>query len=350
MLIGEQIGKPAGYRMPAEWELHASSWLSWPHNTETWPLDGKYQAMIPQYCQLVKAIIHFEPVNINVGNEAMEAKAKSYLAQYGVTDFSRIKFHPFETNDAWCRDHGPIFVKNLTGERAVINWEYNAWGGKYPPFDNDNEIPVKIANYLQLPYYTPGIIMEGGSIEVNGKGTLLTTTSCLLNKNRNPHLSQAQIEQYLMDYLGVNHFLWLGDGIVGDDTDGHIDDITRFVSHDTLLTVVETNSNDENYTLLQENLETLHQLRQPNGQPYKIVELPMPAPLISDDLRLPASYANFLIVNGGVIVPVFSDANDAKALQIIQDCFPDRQVVGVNCEHIVWGLGTVHCLSQQEPA
>ena len=258
--------------------------------------------------------------------------------------------HP--TNDAWCRDHGPAFVINTSAEqkKIIVDWGYNAWGGKYPPFDLDDNIPTLIAQHYKIPVVYPGIVMEGGSVDFNGKGTVLTTTSCLLNTNRNPHLNQGQIEQYLHDYYGVENILWLGDGIVGDDTDGHIDDLTRFVNENTVVTVVEENKKDENYSILQENLKSLKKLRLENGKPLDIVELPMPAAVVYEDMRLPASYANFYIGNKYVIVPTFRDKNDDRALQILQSCFQDRKVIGLDSLDIIWGLGSFHCLSQQEPS
>jgi agmatine deiminase len=235
-------------------------------------------------------------------------------------------------------------------DRAIVDWGYNAWGGKYPPFDLDDAVPQHVAKLRGLPLFSPGIVMEGGSLEVNGAGTLLTTEACLLNPNRNPHLNRAQIEQYLCDYLGVRHVLWLGDGIVGDDTDGHIDDLTRFVNPTTVVTVVEEDPQDENYGLLQENLHRLRTMKDQDGQPLRIVELPMPGLVECEDQRLPASYANFYIANRQVIVPTYHHANDARALEILQREFPDRKVVGIDSSDLIWGLGSFHCISQQEPA
>jgi agmatine deiminase len=235
-------------------------------------------------------------------------------------------------------------------QKAVVDWGYNAWGGKYPPFDLDDVVPTKIAQHFNLPLFTPPIVMEGGSVEFNGAGTILTSTACLLNENRNPHLSKSEIEAYLKEFYGAEQILWVGDGIVGDDTDGHIDDITRFVNEDTVLTVVESNPLDENYLLLQENLEMLKQMRLLDGRPLNIIELPMPSPVIYEDTRLPASYANFYIANAAVIVPTFRDINDKIALEIIQKAFPDREVIGIDSTDIIWGLGSFHCLSQQEPS
>ena len=232
----------------------------------------------------------------------------------------------------------------------VVDWGYNAWGGKYPPFDLDDNIPTLVAKQYELPVVYPGIVMEGGSVDFNGKGTLLTTTSCLLNANRNPHLNRKQIEEYLRQYYGVDNILWLGDGIAGDDTDGHIDDITRFVSSDTVVTVIETNKQDENYQPLRDNLSALSSMRLENGRQMNIIELPMPAPVVYEDMRLPASYANFYIGNKYVVVPTFRDKNDERALAILQEAFKDKKVVGLDSTDIIWGLGSFHCLSQQEPA
>jgi agmatine deiminase len=280
----------------------------------------------------------------------MEHAARGYIEKTGA-DMSKIFFHHFPTNDAWCRDHGPAFLINPNADikKIIIDWGYNAWGGKYPPFDLDDVIPTKIAEMYNIPVHHPGIVMEGGSVEFNGRGTLLTSTSCLLNPNRNPSKSREQIEEYLEEYYGVENILWLGEGIVGDDTDGHIDDITRFVNEDTVITVVEENKADDNYYLLKDNLKELHKMRLENGKQLNIVELPMPSAVIYDDQRLPASYANFYISNNHVIVPTFNDKNDAIALDTLQQLFTDRKVTGLDSTDIIWGLGSFHCLSQQEP-
>jgi agmatine deiminase len=286
-----------------------------------------------------------------VNDESMKQFATACLTTQGV-DLSRVTFYINPTNDAWCRDHGPAFLINPRAEvkKVIVDWNYNAWGNKYPPFDLDDVIPTRIANQLGLPVYHPGIIMEGGSVEFNGKGTVLTSTCCLLNENRNPHLKRSDVEQYLHDYYGLNQVLWIEEGIEGDDTDGHIDDTVRFVNSDTVLTVVEENESDENYRPLQENLRQLSKMRLANGKQFNVVELPMPDPVIYENQRLPASYANFYIANASVIVPVFGCSNDDRALQVIQDCFPDRKVIGIDSSDIIWGLGSFHCLSQQEPA
>lgn len=337
----------AGFYFPAEWHPHKATWLSWPHKEESWP--GKIMTIYPHYCEFIKALSVGELVRIIVKDEYMAAFAKEQLMLIG-TDLKQIEFFEFGTNDAWCRDHGPAFLINpVTREKAIVDWGYNAWGGKYPPFDLDDVIPTKIGKHYGLEVYHPGIVMEGGSVDFNGKGTILTTTACLLNPNRNPHLNQQQIEEYLYNYYGAEQILWLGDGIVGDDTDGHIDDITRFVNEDTVVTVVEEDKTDDNYRLLQENLELLKTMRLLNGKQLNIVELPMPDAVVYEDQRLPASYANFYIGNAAVIVPTYRCDKDDKALQILQDCFPDRKVIGIDSTDIIWGLGSFHCLSQQEP-
>ncbi len=291
-----------------------------------------------------------EKVRINVLDEAMKLFAIVQLQKAGV-NMSQVEFFIHPTNDAWCRDHGPAFLVNPNAEqrKIIVDWNYNAWGNKYPPYDLDDVIPTLIGKHFNLPVHYPGIVMEGGSVEFNGKGTVLTDTCCLFNPNRNPHLTQAQIEQYLCDYYGMQQVLWVDEGIVGDDTDGHIDDTIRFVTEDTVLTVIEEDKADENYGLLQTNLKQLKQMRLQNGKQMNIVELPMPDAVIYDDQRLPASYANFYISNKHVIVPVYRCAKDEKALRIITDCFPNREVVGIDSTDIIWGLGSFHCLSQQEP-
>ena len=336
-----------GFSFPAEWAKHTATWLSWPHKEASWP--GKIDTIYAPYIEFIKIVTEGELVRINVTDADMKASVIFQLQNAGV-DLNKIEIFEFPTNDAWCRDHGPAFLINpATKQKAIVDWGYNAWGGKYPPFDLDDVIPTKIGNHFGLPVFNPGIVMEGGSVDFNGKGTILTTTACLLNKNRNPQLSQQQIEAYLQNYYGAEQILWLGDGIIGDDTDGHIDDITRFVNEDTVVTVVEEDKNDENYHILQENLETLKTMRLLNSKQLNIVELPMPDAVVYEDTRLPASYANFYIANSAVIVPTYRSKNDDKALDILTQCFPDRKVVGIDSTDIIWGLGSFHCLSQQEP-
>jgi agmatine deiminase len=345
---GSMMPSELGYFFPAEFAPHAATWLSWPHKEASWP--GKIHTIFPAYAEFIKYVALGEDVHINVKDEAMKSFALEHLLAAGV-DLNRIFFHYFPTNDAWCRDHGPAFLVNPKVEvkKVLVKWNYNAWGDKYPPYDLDNQIPIHIAEFRGIPCFKPGIVMEGGSVEFNGEGTLLTSEACLLNSNRNPHLSKKQIEEYLYGYYGVENVLWLNDGIIGDDTDGHIDDLTRFVNSDTVITMVEHNKADENYIPLKENLDLLQKLRLENGKQMNIVELPMPREIIHEDMRLPASYANFYISNHAVVVPTFQDKNDDKALEILTSCFPDRKVVGVNSLDLIWGLGSFHCLSQQEP-
>jgi agmatine deiminase len=296
---------------------------------------------------MVEALIDSEQVCINVSNSAHEAEARSVLSGLPM---ERITLYRVPTNEPWCRDHGPIFLTRDRDPRlAVVDWDYNAWGNKYPPFDLDEIVPTRLAEILKLPVFYSHMILEGGSIDVNGSGALLTSESCLLNKNRNPNLSRAEIEQRLRDYLGVSAILWLGDGIAGDDTDGHIDDLTRFVSERTVVTVVEENRADENYEPLQENLARLRKIRI-GARNLEILTLPMPGKMVREGLRLPASYANFYIANTCVLVPTFADPNDEAALTILRQCFPDRRVIGIDCRELIWGLGTFHCLTQQQPA
>jgi len=348
--INQPTPRELGYYFPAEFAPHDATWLSWPHKEASWP--GRIQTIYPAYSRFVKELAASEPVFINVNDEAMKAFALRCLTEAGA-DLARITFCLHPTNDAWCRDHGPAFLINPSArehKKVVVDWNYNAWGGKYPPFDLDDVIPTCVSRHYDIPVYYPGIVMEGGSVEFNGRGTVLTSTACLLNPNRNPHLSQAQIENYLIEYYGVEHVLWVDEGIVGDDTDGHIDDTVRFVNADTVLTVIEEDRNDENYELLQGNLRQLKKMRLQDGKALNIIELPMPDAVVFEDQRLPASYANFYIANTVVAVPTFRCDKDDKALDIIQSCFPDRRIIGIDSTDIIWGLGSFHCLSQQEPA
>ena len=347
-MMPSQTPGELGYYFPAEFEPHVATWLSWPHKEASWP--GKINTIFPSYAKFVKELAKGELVRINVADEAMKTFAINCLEKEKV-DLSKVEFYFHPTNDAWCRDHGPAFLVNPAAaqKKVIVDWGYNAWGNKYPPYDLDDVIPTLIGQYFDLPVFHPGIVMEGGSVEFNGKGTVMTSTACLLNPNRNPHLNQAQIEEYLCNYYGMKQVLWVDEGIVGDDTDGHIDDTVRFVNEDTVITVIEEDKNDENYELLQHNLRQLKQMRLLNGKQLNIVELPMPEELIYEDQRLPCSYANFYISNKSVIVPTFRSNRDEKALQIIQSCFPGRETIGIDSTDIIWGLGSFHCLSQQEP-
>ena len=347
--MSELTPAEAGYYFPAEFALHTATWLSWPHNPDTWP--GKIETIYPSYAQFIRTLTAGEFVHINVADAQMEMNAIDLLKHHDVP-LDRIRFFHHPTNDAWCRDHGPAFLINPDSRqpKVIVDWGHNAWGGKYPPFDLDDVIPSLIADAYHIPVYHPGIIMEGGSVDFNGAGSLITSTSCLLNPNRNPHLTKREIEQYLIDYYGVEQILWVDEGIIGDDTDGHIDDTVRFFKEDAVITVIEHHKHDENYDLLKRNLKQLQAMRLPNDRQLTIVELPMPDPVFYNDQRLPASYANFYISNLHVIVPTFRSKRDDEALDILKDCFPEREVVGIDSTDIIWGLGSFHCLSQQEPA
>lgn len=334
--------------MPAEWEPQSAVWLSWPHKRASWP--GHFRPIPYKFAEIVSTISRYEGVRINLARP-LQARARSLILKAGA-DMSRVQFFDHPTDDAWCRDHGPIFVKNdRTGEVALTDWKYNAWGDKYPPYRRDNQIPPRIARALGLRRFEKKMVLEGGSIDVNGQGLLLTTEACLLNPNRNPHLSREEIEQALKDTLGVHTILWLGEGIVGDDTDGHIDDLSRFFSADGIVTVVETNRREANYRILKENSERLAALRTPEGRKFRIVDLPMPKPSYCEGQPLPASYANFLVINGAVLMPAFRQPRrDAEAAEVLAGCFPGREIVPIDCLELVWGLGTLHCISQQQPA
>ncbi len=343
-----RIPAALGFRMPAEWEPQAAVWLSWPHRRMTWP--GHFRPIPGKFAEIAAVISRFEAVRINVARPR-QARVRTLLNR-AKADLAQVTLFDHPTNDAWCRDHGPIFVKHdHTGEVAVTDWQYNAWGGKYPPFDRDDAIPAKVARALGLRRFAIPRVLEGGSLDVNGAGSLLTTESCLLNRNRNPALTRAQIERMLRDNLGGQQVLWLGDGIAGDDTDGHVDDLSRFFSADGIVTAVERNIRDPNHAALQENLRRLRDLRTPAGKRFRIVELPMPQACFCEGVRLPASYANFLVINGAVLLPTFRQPRrDAAAAATLADCFPGREIIPIDCLELVWGLGTLHCISQQQPA
>lgn len=337
------------YVMPAEWEPHEGTWIAWPHNRAHWP--GKFDPTPLNYVEIVQALAESEKVFICVNDRKMEDEARSFLTRGGLSDelLKNVSFYQIPTDSSWMRDIGPIFVRDSKGKLVITDWIFNAWGDKYKPYDQDDVVPQKIGKMLGMEVLEPGIVMEGGSIDVNGKGLLLTTEQCLLNKNRNPSLTRQQIEEYLGKYLGVKKVLWLKEGIVGDDTDGHIDDIARFVSADTVVCAVETNQDDENYPILQECYNDLLKMTDQEGKPLKVVKLPMPDPVVHEDQRLPASYANFLITNKSVLFPTFRSGRDKEALDVLAKCFPDRKIVGIDCWDLVWGLGTIHCSTQQQP-
>jgi agmatine deiminase len=339
-----------GYRMPAEWHHHHATWLSWPKDPETWP--QRVPLVEEIFLQMMAALAPHEIVNLLVDDAAAETSVRARMRFAGADN---IRFHQIPTVDSWIRDYGPNFLINDKGGPAYNDWILNAWGNKYEELKRDDSIPARLESLLGVPRFEPGIVMEGGSIEVNGAGCVLTTEQCLLNPNRNPDLSRDEIEQYLKDYLGVEKVLWLGEGIVGDDTDGHIDDIARFVAPDVIVCAVEEDPEDANYKLLQDNLHRLQSMTDVKGRGFEIVTLPMPGVVGGDSTdsrnldRLPASYANFYIANGVVLAPVFGHSNDARALEILQSLFKNRRVVGINCEPLVWGMGTIHCVTQQQP-
>ncbi len=342
----EDIPARHGYYMPAEWERHDAVWLSWPYDLDSFPEINKVEKA---YISIIKAIHEGEFVNLLVKDELMQARVADLLKQAEV-NLRRLKFHLVNYADVWFRDYGPTFVINRSVKRlAMVNWSFNAWGEKYPELIGDCKIPSIINDDLKLKCFKPGIVLEGGSIEVNGCGTVITTEQCLLNRNRNPGLGKEQIEAYLQDYLGVCNIIWLKQGIAGDDTDGHVDDIARFVDPTTVLCAYEDGEDDDNYQALKENYEILSSATDQNGNKLKVIKLPMPG-YIGEERRLPASYANFYTGNGVVLAPVFGHRNDSKALKIIQDAFPQRKVVGINCKEMVYGLGTIHCVTLQQPA
>jgi agmatine deiminase len=333
-----------GYRMPAEWEPHASTWLAWPHKLESWP--GKFEPIPPIFARFVKTLAKFERVNVLAGGDAVMAQARSMVGSV-----PNVTLHDIPTNDAWTRDHGPTFLVGPPGSPPVlIDWQYNAWGGKYPPFDLDNEVPRRIAEVTDRQRFTPGIIMEGGAIDTNGRGTFLTTEQCLLNPNRNPNLSRADLEKYLADYLGAKKVLWLGEGIEGDDTDGHIDELARFVGARTVVAALEEDPTDANYKPLRENLARLKHMTDEDDRPLEIIPLPMPRPMHHEDQRIPGSYCNFYIANGIVVVPEFDDPADARVNETLAKLMPDREIAPIPARDLFWGLGAFHCMTQQEPA
>jgi agmatine deiminase len=364
-----------GYTFPPEWAPHRATWFSWPR-PEGISFPDKYHTIPENLARIFREIAPRERVEINVPNGNYERIVREQLTSHGCP-LKNIFFHHIKTNESWCRDHGPAFVQRRTKsgktETAIVDWGFNAWGGKYPPYDDDDRVPTEIAKEYKLRIFYPGVtggslvssapkapgraadgttavIMEGGSVEFNGAGTVLTTTQCLLNKNRNPHLTRPQIEQYLKDYYGQQHVCWLGEGIVGDDTDGHIDDLARFINPTTVVVGVENDPKDENFEILRDNLKRVKKLKDQDGRPFNIVEIPMPGVIEHDGQRLPATYVNFYFVNGALLVPTFRNKkNDRRALEILQTHLPKHKVIGIDCVELIWGLGAIHCLSQQEP-
>jgi agmatine deiminase len=343
----------AAYRMPAEWAPHLATYLVWPHKRDTWP--GKFEAIAPVFARMAAAIAEFEPLRLLVADQEMAQAARTAIvATAGATArLDRIAFTVVATNDSWIRDHGPIFVNRAApGDAAAqvaLDFGFNSWGEKYGAYDLDDAVPRRLGEQWGFEVVEPGIVLEGGSIDVDGDGTLLTTESCLLNPNRNPALDRAGIERQLKDWLGASTILWLGEGIAGDDTDGHVDDLARFVAPATVVTVIEDDPRDENHRALADNLGRLRAMRDAEGRALRIETLPMPPALFHEGTRVPASYANFYILNGGVIVPTFDCARDAAAIATLERLFPGRRVVDIPSRDLVWGLGAIHCLTQQHP-
>ena len=340
--------RTCGYAMPAEWALHRATWLSWPHNRETWPTE--LDAVQEIWVRMMQTLASHEQVALLVNDEKTQRDVTARLENVGAA-MGNVSILKMPTVDVWMRDYGPTFLTGVDryNPLAINDWVFNGWGRKYQSYENDDRIAKDIASLLSIPVFTHDVVLEGGSIEVNGAGTCMTTEQCLLNKNRNPSMSRREIEQFLRDALGVRHIVWLGEGIVGDDTDGHIDDIARFINPTTVVCVLEANSRDDNYTPLRENHERLQDARDQDGNRFCVVTLPCPAPIADHGARLPASYANFYIANEAVLVPVFDDPNDVKSLGILQELFSDRKVVGLPCRVVVAGLGAIHCVTQQEP-
>lgn len=337
--------KSLGYYFPAEWERHKATWLTYPQNQESWP--DNYEFACREFNNFVKAISRSEHVHINVNDLRTKYNVTEDLDKIGCA-MENLFLHIIRSDDCWCRDHGPVFLLNSNGNLGLVDSEFNAWGKKYPS-ENDNRISSEIAEITGYECFKPGIVMEGGSIEVNGKGTILTTKACLLNKNRNPQLSHTKIEEYLREYYCADQILWFDDGIAGDDTDGHIDDIARFTDHKTILLAIDENKKSPNYKVLQNNLRAAGKFSLPDGSQPEIIEIPIPTLHLKDGTPLPASYANYYVCNSGVIVPIFGCSQDQKALDILSKAFPNKEIIALSSSDIIYGLGSWHCLSQQEP-
>jgi len=359
---GQITPRQLGYRMPAEWERHEGTWLAWPRNPEDWP--GKFQSIPWLYVEIVRLLAERERVQLIAENVGMQARVTGMLERAGV-NLDRVSFHKWPTNRGWMRDSGPIFIwkdgAGVTESRVgLTHWRFNGWA-KYDDWHLDAKIPERVTKLLGLPAWRPEIrladgrkhrvVLEGGSIDVNGAGAMLTTEECLLSdvQQRNPGVSREELEKVFSDFLGVDQVIWLGRGITGDDTHGHVDDIARFVAPDTVIAAVERNTSDANHEPLAENLRTLQAARSGAGKQFTVVELPMPRPIVFRRQRVPASYANFYIANGVVLVPTFHDANDRVALNILAQVFPGRDVIGVHSVDLIWGLGALHCMTQQQP-
>ena len=347
-----------GYRMPAEWEPHQATWLAWPHNPEDWP--GKFASIPWLYAEIVRLLAARERVHLVVEDAKMESRVTGMLRR-AHAHLENVSFHAWPTDRGWTRDSGPIFVRNASGQVAITNWQFNAWA-KYDDWHLDDQLPERVTEALGLPAWKPfvqnidgtkcRVVLEGGSIDVNGAGLMLTTEECLLSEiqQRNPGFGREQLEQVFSEYLGIDQVIWLGRGIAGDDTHGHIDDIARFAGQETIIAAVEPDAGDPNHAPLAENLARLKAARTPAGKQFTMIELPMPRPVVFRKQRVPASYANFYLANGLVLVPTFHDPNDRVALNLLAQAFPDRDVIGVHSVDLIWGLGALHCMTQQQPA
>jgi len=353
----DRTPRELGYRMPAEWEPHDATWLAWPHNPEDWP--GKFAAIPWLYAEIVRLLAQREQVHLVVEDAKTQRRVTGMLRRAHAR-LDNVSFHVWPTDRGWTRDSGPIFVRNAASEIAITNWKFNAWA-KYDDWHLDDQLPGRVAELLDMAQWQPHIqrngearriVLEGGSIDVNGAGLMLTTEECLLSEvqQRNPGVSREQLEKVFSDYLGIDQVLWLGRGIAGDDTHGHIDDIARFAGPETIIAVVEPNTSDPNHEPLAENLARLRAARTPAGKQFTVVELPMPRPVVFRRQRVPASYANFYLANGLVLVPTFHDPNDRVALNLLAEVFPDSEVIGIHSVDLIWGLGALHCMTQQQPA
>lgn len=352
----KQTPRTLGYSMPAEWERHEATWLAWPHNATDWP--GKFGPIPWLYAEIVRLLAAHERVHLIVENAAMERRVTSILKRAGA-DREQVSFHRWPTDRGWTRDSGPIFVRNEAGQTAITNWRFNAWA-KYDDWRLDDKLPGRVTKLLGVAEWLPTFqdqsrtrcVLEGGSIDGNGAGLMLATEECLLSEvqQRNPGLDREDLERVFSEYLGIDQTIWLGRGIAGDDTHGHVDDIARFVAPDTVVAAVEPDTRDTNHEPLAENLARLKATRTKAGKQLNVIELPLPRPVVFRGQRLPASYANFYIANGVVLVPTFHDPNDRVALNTLAEVFPDREVIGVHSVDLIWGLGALHCMTQQQPA
>ena len=350
--VMKQTPAALGYAMPPEWHAHTATWFSWPR-PEGISFPDRYARVPANLIEIIRHITPRERVEITVPNGNYQAIVEGELAAHRCS-LDNIHFHFIDTDESWCRDHGPTFLlrtrRDGRRQAAVVDWDFNAWGGKYPRYEADDQVPTRVAEELGLPVFYPRMVMEGGAIDVNGEGTLITTESCLLNKNRNPGLTKRQITTRLKSYYGQRHIIWLRQGIIGDDTDGHVDDLARFIGPGTVVATVEEDPKDANYEVLQENLALLREARDQDGQALEVVELPMPGVVAHDGLRLPATYANFYFINHALLVPTYRHRkNDRRALEILQSHLPRHEVIGIDCVELIWGLGAIHCLTQQQP-